>query len=83
MGIGLHKVDKSCPIFRAVIIIARFETRTATSLKMAVCCDVAPCSLSDTNRRFREDYCFIIKVMTMVMISGLRERKWTDMIQPL
>jgi hypothetical protein len=35
----------------------RFKVLTATSMKMTVFSDVAPCSLVDTDRRFRDAYC--------------------------
>jgi hypothetical protein len=34
-------------------------------MKMAVFWDVAPCSLVDSDRRFRGDYCSIIRVTPM------------------
>jgi hypothetical protein len=37
--------------------MARFETLKATSMKMAVFWDAAPCSLVDAGRHFVRSYC--------------------------
>jgi hypothetical protein len=35
-----------------------FDVLKTTNMKMGIFLDVAPCSLVDTNRRFRGAYCF-------------------------
>jgi hypothetical protein len=37
--------------------MVRFQVLTAASMKMTVFWDVAPCSMVDTDRRFRVAYC--------------------------
>jgi hypothetical protein len=48
----------------------RSEVLTATSMKMAVVCHIAPCGLVDTDRRFREVYCLHITQMMEAVSSS-------------
>jgi hypothetical protein len=53
MGVG-----NCCGIFRSTSLSpVRFELLTASSMKMAVSWDVAPCSLIETGRSFRGAHC--------------------------
>jgi hypothetical protein len=51
----------------------RFQVVTATSMKMAVFWDVAPCSLIDTDRHFRGAYCLHHQGDEALMNKGLGE----------
>jgi hypothetical protein len=54
------------------LTLARFQVLQTTSMKMAVFWDVAPCSMVDTDRRFRELTASIIKVMNKLHTELLR-----------
>jgi hypothetical protein len=54
------------------LTFARFQVLQTTSMKMAVFWDVAPCSMVDTDRRFRELTALVIKVMSKLHTELLR-----------
>jgi hypothetical protein len=41
----------------------RFQVLTAASTKMTAFWDIAPCSLVEVDRRFRREYCSIIRTI--------------------
>jgi hypothetical protein len=51
--------------------LLRSEVLTATSMKMAVFWDVAPCSLVDTDRRFRGAYCLHHQGLITLMMDAV------------
>jgi hypothetical protein len=40
-----------------ILCKVRFQVLSAASMKIAVYCDGAPCSLIEADRRFRDAYC--------------------------
>jgi hypothetical protein len=56
-----HHLDLEPPEYEAGVIFfqVRFQVLTATGVKMAVFWDVEPCSLANTDRRFRGPSCLL------------------------
>jgi hypothetical protein len=44
-------------LYKLVTLHVRFQVLTAASLKMTAFWDVAPCSVVEVGRRFRDAYC--------------------------
>jgi len=63
-----------------------FEALTATSMKMTVACDIAPCSLIDIDRRLRDTFCLYRRCDRCWSISTRRHcaiSHKTDIVQKL
>jgi hypothetical protein len=60
-------VDITEPVKVVKIRFMRFQILTVTSMKMTAFWDIAPCSLTEMDRRFRDVYCPI--VITLIMES--------------
>jgi hypothetical protein len=58
-------VDITEPVKVVKICFMRFQILTVTSMKMTAFWDIAPCNLTEVDRRFRDVYCPI--VMTLIM----------------
>jgi hypothetical protein len=57
LQIGFHRINNSVSRFYLLLLV-EFQVLKADSMKMTVFSVVEPCSLVETDRRFRGAYCF-------------------------